>query len=87
MKLDIVASSGNDEFYTPVYAIEPLLKYIPSNSKVWCPFDTENSNFVKELRKHGCEVILSHLETGQDFFVYEPESYDYIVSNPIYPLI
>lgn len=29
MKLDKVANSGNDEFYTPDYAIKPLLKYIP----------------------------------------------------------
>lgn len=29
MKLDKVANSGNDEFYTPPYAIEPLLKYLP----------------------------------------------------------
>ena len=28
MKLDKVANSGNDEFYTPMYAIEPILKYL-----------------------------------------------------------
>lgn len=28
MKLDKVANSKNDEFFTPPYAIEPLLKYI-----------------------------------------------------------
>ena len=26
MKMDKVAGSGNDEFYTPKYAIEPILK-------------------------------------------------------------
>lgn len=29
MKMDKVANSGNDEFYTPFYAIEPIMKYIP----------------------------------------------------------
>ena len=29
MKMDIVANSGNDEFYTPSYAIQPILKYTP----------------------------------------------------------
>ena len=24
-----VANSGNDEFYTPDYAIDPIMKYIP----------------------------------------------------------
>ena len=28
MKMDKVAGSGNDEFYTPVYAITPLIKYL-----------------------------------------------------------
>jgi len=30
MKLDKVANSGNDEFYTPSYAIKPIMKYIPN---------------------------------------------------------
>lgn len=29
MKMDKVAGSGNDEFYTPEYAIAPLYKYLP----------------------------------------------------------
>lgn len=28
MKMDIVAGSKNDEFYTPLYAIKPIEKYI-----------------------------------------------------------
>lgn len=28
MKMDKVAGSGNDEFYTPEYAIAPIAKYI-----------------------------------------------------------
>lgn len=28
MKMDKVAGSGNDEFYTPRYAIEPIMRYI-----------------------------------------------------------
>ena len=34
MKMDKVAGSKNDEFYTPKYAIEPIKKYINPNSKV-----------------------------------------------------
>ena len=51
MKMDKVANSGNDEFYTPVYAIDPIIKYIKPNSIIWCPFDTEESNFVKRLKE------------------------------------
>lgn len=28
MKMDKVAGSGNDEFYTPKYAIVPILEYV-----------------------------------------------------------
>lgn len=85
MKLDEVANSRNDEFYTPNYAIKPILKYIPKNTKVWCPFDTEHSNFVKLISKTN-EVIFSHLNDGNDFFTFEPKEYDIIVSNPPYSI-
>lgn len=55
MKLDLVANSGNDEFFTPLYAIEPILKYVKPNSVVWCPFDTEKSLFVKALKQGGIQ--------------------------------
>jgi hypothetical protein len=86
MKMDKVAGSGNDEFYTPDYAVRPIIKYIPSFSTVWCPFDTEDSNFVKLLRAEGHRVIATHLESGFDFFTYEPDFYEVIVSNPPYSL-
>lgn len=35
MKMDIVANSGNDEFYTPLYAIEPIKKYIKIGGQVY----------------------------------------------------
>lgn len=50
MKMDKVAWSGNDEFYTPTYAILPMLKYLRKGSNILCPFDTEESNFVKVLK-------------------------------------
>lgn len=68
MKMDKVAGSGNDEFYTPKYAVEPILKYLDSSSVVWCPFDTEQSNFVKMIKDKGIKVINSHLDMGVDFF-------------------
>lgn len=86
MKMDIVAGSGNDEFYTPKYAIEPILKYITKDKVIWCPFDTEDSLFVKMLKERGNSVVHSHISNGDDFFVFEPEEYDIIVSNPPYSL-
>ena len=95
MKLDLItnkaekttARNENDEFYTPNYAIEPLLKYLKPNSYVWCPFDLAESNFVKLLVANGHKVLNTHIENGFDFFEYEPPSeIDYIISNPPYSL-
>lgn len=74
----------NDECYTLPYAIYPLFKYLKrfKSAKIWCPFDTDESNFVKILRENGYTVINSHISDGRDFFKYEPAEWDLIVSNP-----
>lgn len=81
-----IAKSKNDEFYTPSYAIEPIMKYVKSGSTIWCPFDTENSLFVKDFEDAGCNVIHSHIDNGEDFFEMTPPECDYIISNPPYSL-
>ena len=84
MKMDIVAGSGNDEFYTPAYAIKPILKYIKPGTSVACPFDTEQSLFVKMLKEHGCRVHNTHIDDGFNFFEQTFDGIDLIVSNPPY---
>lgn len=86
MKMDKVAGSGNDEFYTPSYAVKPILKYVEKDKTVLCPFDTKESIFVKELKLHGCNVINSHLSEGEDFFNLDFKDVDYIISNPPYSI-
>jgi len=82
-----------DEYYTPKILVDAIIPYLKCNPKtfdippekltIWCPFDTENSEFVIGLKKAGFKVIYSHIWNGQDFFTYEPdEEYHYIVSNP-----
>lgn len=72
-----------DEYYTPRILVEPIIKYVKPHSTVWCPFDTDQSEFVIALRGAGHKVIYTHIWTGQDFFLYEPrESYNCIISNP-----
>lgn len=72
----------SDEYYTPIYAIKPILKYIPNNSIIWCPFDKEDSRFVKVFREAGFKVIATHIDNGENFFYFQPEKYDVIISNP-----
>lgn len=74
----------SDLVFTPAYAVKPLLKYIKPNSTIWCPFDTSDSEFVKIFCAGGHKVIQSHIDEGKDFFDYEPEEYEVIISNPPY---
>ncbi len=79
---EILYSKGkNDECYTPLAGVLPILKYIPKNKTIWCPFDTEKSEFVKEISKIN-PVVFSHIDAGQDFLTYEPKEWDVIISNP-----
>jgi len=80
---DVLYSNGNnDECYTPKYAVNPIIKYIPKDAVVWCPFDTSKSEFVKEISKTN-KVISSHILNYEDFYTYEPkEKWDIIISNP-----
>ena len=74
------SGGSNDECYTPAYGVKPI-KYIPEDAVVWCPFDTQESEFVKQIEKQN-EVTYSHIGTGRDFFEYEPFEWDVMVSNP-----
>jgi len=83
-----IANSKNDEFYTPRYAIEPIIKYLKMKNfkKIYCPFDTNESLFVKELFLSGFDVTNSHISNGIDFFDIDFRGYDCIVSNPPYSI-
>lgn len=80
------SSSGGSEQWTPRYAVEILIPYIQhlKDKIFWCPFDTEESQFVKVLQENGFKVVYSHISRNQDFFNYEPEQWDVLLSNPPY---
>lgn len=74
-----------DEYYTPLYAVIPISKYLKPNSTIWCPFDTEESLYVRYFRSLRHTVIATHINSGHDFFKTEPPTIcDYIISNPPY---
>lgn len=79
----------SDEVYTPKYAVKPLLKYLDAyfhpthNITIWCPFDKEDSEYVKIFKEEGYDVVATHIDNGQNFFYYEPKQfYNFIISNP-----
>ena len=75
-------NKASDEYFTPEYAVKPLLKYFERDQLIWCPFDKKNSAFVSVLEGAGHRVIASHIDDGKNFFFYEPEDYGIIISNP-----
>lgn len=80
-----IKRSNTDEWYTPAEAVELIVPYLKRRGyhKILCPFDKEQSEFVRVLKAHGFEVAYGHIETGQDFFDVENLSdYDAVVSNP-----
>lgn len=68
----IKKSLHGDEYYSPENVVNMIIPYIKAKGfkKIWCPFDTAESNFVKILKKE-FEVVHGHIFTGQDFFKYD----------------
>ena len=84
IKFENMYSKGkNDECYTPEYGVKPILKYVASDMKIWCPFDKDDSNFVKLLKQNGNIVHNTHIDMGQDFYEFTPDfDWGCIISNP-----
>lgn len=70
-----------DDFQTPPGALKPLLKYITPGATIWeCACG--KGNLSTALCADGFKVVSSDIKTGKDFLTYEPEHYDYIITNP-----
>lgn len=82
-------TSESDEYLTPRYAVEPIIKYLKNKfNNILCPFDKQDSQYVRVLIKEGFRVIYSHKD-DKDFFSYKTSDLndiDCIVSNPPYSI-
>lgn len=78
----LYSKGGNDECYTPERAVLPILQYLRRDWTYWLPFDTEQSNFFKVLDRNGFRTVKGHISEGKDFYAYEPEQWDAMLSNP-----
>lgn len=82
---NLYAMKEDNEYYTFRKDVKNFLDNvsIPKDKIIWCPFDTDNSAFVSVLKENGYQVINTHIDNGEDFYLYEPlEHYDIILSNP-----
>ncbi len=51
--LTAARDAESNEQYTPHYAVDPIMKYIPKTMKIWCPFDCEWSAFFQKFKMGG----------------------------------
>lgn len=82
----LTSDKEDNELYSPYYIVDHIMKYLPKDKIVWVPFDCEWSAFYQRLKEEGYKVVRSSLQEGQDFFEYEPDEWDIIVSNPPFSL-
>ncbi len=90
---------AGDEYYTPKILVDVIMPFVNNYidaiygnwysgkpiPRVWCPFDTEKSEFVKALKQRkDIELIYSHISEGEDFFekINTIGYVDLVVSNP-----
>lgn len=78
----LYSKGNNDECYTPRYVVEAILPYLDKSKIYWLPFDNEDSEFVKVLKENNFKYINSHIDFGLNFYEYEPNEWDIIISNP-----
>lgn len=84
--INYMKNGKNDELYTPDYAIEPLLKYLPKDKIIWECTDFGSSNITKLLKQHDYKVISTHKDNF-DFLTDVPNfDFDIIITNPPYSL-
>lgn len=87
---DEYALEPSDLCQTPPYAIEPLTPYLFYDWTIWEPACGDGL-LVDALRngKHRYserQLIAGDIQSGQNFFDYEPDSWDCLVTNPPYSI-
>lgn len=85
---DINAPAAYDACQTPPCALDPLLPYLPREWTIWEPAAGEGS-IVESLFDGGFlqgRVAVSDIVMGQNFFDYEPDRWDCLVTNPPYSI-
>lgn len=80
-------TSDSDECLTPRYGVEPIIKHLKKRryENILCPFDKEDSQYVRCLKREGFNVVFRHIGDGHDFFDIDnnfARNFDCIVSNP-----
>ena len=76
-------SPERDRCYTPPYAVDILIPFLPRGAVIW-ESACGGNHIVWQLRHHGYTVVGTDIEHGIDALSYEPPCYDIQVTNPPY---
>lgn len=83
---DQYVPQGFDACQTPPYAIDPLLPYLDEGWTIWEPACGEGL-LVEALYDSSFKTVVgTDLLTGRNFFDYEPDNWDCLVTNPPYSI-
>ena len=85
--INYIQNEKNDELYTPICAIEPLIKYLPKKQiTIWECTDFGESNITSVLEYYDYKVVSTH-KKNFDFLKDKPQfDFDMIITNPPYSL-
>ena len=82
---NILGNTYSDEWYTSKETVKFMYKLLNIKNfereresiTIMCPYDTENSYFVKIAKEMGYKVIYNIRD-----FLYKDYEYDYLITNP-----
>ena len=76
-------TAEGDEYYTPCYAVAPLMKYLDKSKVIYEAASNHSSLLVDCLQTNGFTVITSG---GRDFLKDELPEFDMVITNPPYSI-
>ena len=80
--LHCATPAPSDEYYTPAYALDPLLRYLPKGKVIW-DLAWGKGHIARWLRPHGFKVV-GNKRINPLLNQYPKEDWDLIVSNTPY---
>ena len=73
--------TGTDHYQTPMGVFDPVISYVPKHYRIWEPACGQG-NLVNDFTSKGYDVIGTDILYGNDFFSYEPNEWDILITNP-----
>lgn len=79
------SKNWTDVYFTPTYAVKPLVQFIPKDWIVWEPA-VGNGAIANYLAGQGLQVFGTDINNGYDFLTYSPSHVNCIITNPPFSL-